>query len=572
LNKEAKIFASVFMTLLLLLGFSSSIGNQFFSVYAQSDEDSAGEQIEELSDTESNEASSGEDNFTLAIPDNFTNQTVLDFNTTVIDETSQEDILSEDSDALDEAATEIAEDREDTGIPDGFEEVPMLNISEGEQTEDQDNEDLQNVSDEASNLSDVEMPSNFTESTDSFANLSLEPENLSGLQQGEPDQELGGTGLQNESEFAGSQGQQTTNVQPESLNGTNESSLAEGISGIDLLSENVTEDQPLPPEEEVADNQTESAGALQLLNASGQAPSETDTLAQIVPAEEILGNLTSEEIDAAASDLVGITNATSAIENNQVSNIQNVINSIALGSAQSGANPQQIASQLSKEIAAKPKGPVAKAVQTLAGEYSKGNSDEIDIAAKQIGTLIAKGNNIQQTLVQVTNNVVNNIQNIKTSIENYDKIIVNPKISSNDKNIIQQTINVIKKSKTEVDVPRVHIKFHTHERNLVLRILSTNNYKYEMPFSKYNGAFKLDDDQFRVKVLSGDGSVQSASVAKMFKSGKIGDREFLDKDVRNGKVFFSLDEVNDGKYLLEVYVKLSNGSIGTFARGSVTIR
>jgi hypothetical protein len=93
-----------------------------------------------------------------------------------------------------------------------------------------------------------------------------------------------------------------------------------------------------------------------------------------------------------------------------------------------------------------------------------------------------------------------------------------------------------------------------------------------MPFSKYNGAFKLDDDEFRVKVLSGDGSVQSASVAKMFKSGKIGDREFLDKDVRNGKVFFSLDDVNDGKYLLEVYVKLSNGSIGTFARGSVSIR
>ena len=575
MNKENKIFASVFMTLVLLLGFSSSIGNQFFSVYAQSDEDSAGEQIGEQSDTESSEASSGEENFAADIPGNLTNQTVIDLNTTVIDETSQEDILREDSDAaLDEAATEIVEDSEDTSIPDGFEEGPMLNISEGEQTEDQDNQDLENVSDEISNLSDVEMPSNFTESTDSFANLTLEPEDLSVVQQEEPDQELSGSELQNESQgFTESQVQQTTNVPPSaSLNGTDETSPAEGITGIDLLSENVTEDQPLPPEADVADNQTESASVSPSLNASVQTPSETDTLAQIVPAEEILGNLTSEEIDSAASDIVGITNATSSIENNQVSNIQNVINSIALGSAQSGANPQQIASQISKEIAADPKGPVAKAVQTLAGEFSKGNSDEIDIAAKQIGTLIAKGNNIQQTLVQVTNNVVNNIQNIKTSIENYDKIIVNPKISSNDKNIIQQTINVIKKSKTEVDVPRVHIKFHTHERNLVLRILSTNNYKYEMPFSKYNGAFKLDDDQFRVKVLSGDGSVQSASVAKMFKSGKIGDREFLDKDIRNGKVFFSLDDVNDGKYLLEVYVKLSNGSIGTFARGSVSIR
>ncbi len=591
------------MTFLLLLGFSSSIGNQFFSVYAQSDEDSTDEQTEELPDTESSEASSGEDNFTAPIPGNLTNQTVLDLNTTVIDDTSQDDILP-DRDAFDEAATEIVEDSEDTSIPDGFEEppmlniseekqtedqdnqdvqnvsdeasndeLPMLNISEGEQTEDQSNQDLQNVSDEASNLSNVEMPSNFTESTDNFANLTSEPENLSGLQQEKPDQELGGSELQNESDFTGSQGQQETNIQPDAnLNGTNETLLAEGNSGIDLLSENTTEDQPLPPETDIADNQTESASALPSLNATVQAPVETDTLAQIVPAEEILGNLTSEEIDTAASELVGITNATSAIENNQVSNIQNVINSIALGSAQSGANPQQIASQISKEIAAKPKGPVANAVKTLAGEYSKGNSDEIDIAAKQIGTLIAEGNNIQQTLVQVTNNVVNNIQNIKTSIENYDKIVVNPKISSNDKSIIQQTINVIKKSKTEVDVPRIHIKFHTHERNLVLRILSTNNYKYEMPFSKYNGAFKLDDDQFRVKVLSGDGSVQSASVAKMFKSGKIGDREFLDKDIRNGKVFFSLDDINDGKYLLEVYVKLSNGSVGTFARGSVTIR
>jgi hypothetical protein len=564
---------SVFMTLLLLLGFSSSIGNQFFSVYAQSDEDSADEQIEEESDSESSEESSGEDNFTDIIPGNLSNQTVVDLNTTGIDEASQEDILTEDSDVPDEATTEIV-DPEDTNIPGGFEEGPTSSLSEVEQTEDQDDQDLQIVSDEASNLSDAEMPNNFTESSDGLSNLTSETENLSGLQQQEQDQELDGSELQNDSQgFNESQGQQTTNVLPDaSRSGTNETTLAEDISGIDLLGENVTEDQPLPPEAEIADNQIEGAGVSPSVNASAQAPIEADTLAQITSAEEILGNSTSKEIDAAASNIVGITNATSAIENNQVSNIQNVINSIALGSAQSGGNPQQIASQISKEITANPKGPVAKAIQTLGGEFSKGNSDEIDIAAKQIGTLIAKGNNIQQTLVQVTNNVINNIQNIKTSIENYDKVVVNPKISSNDKNIIQQTINVIKKSKTEVDVPRIHIKFDTHERNLALRILSTSNYKYEMPFSKYNGAFKLDDNEFRVKVLSGDGSVQSASVAKMFKSGKIGDREFLDKDVRNGKVFFSLDDVNDGKYLLEVYVKLSNGSIATFARGSVSIR
>lgn len=93
-----------------------------------------------------------------------------------------------------------------------------------------------------------------------------------------------------------------------------------------------------------------------------------------------------------------------------------------------------------------------------------------------------------------------------------------------------------------------------------------------MPFSKFNEAFTLDDNEFRVKILSGDGSIKAASVAPMFKSGKIGDRDFLDKDVNNGKVFFSLKGVDSGKYLLEVYVKLSNGAIGTFARGSVSIK
>ena len=30
-----------------------------------------------------------------------------------------------------------------------------------------------------------------------------------------------------------------------------------------------------------------------------------------------------------------------------------------------------------------------------------------------------------------------------------------------------------------------------------------------MPFSKFNGAFTLDDNQFRVKILSGDGSIKN---------------------------------------------------------------
>ena len=341
------------------------------------------------------------------------------------------------------------------------------------------------------------------------------------------------------------------------------------VPQVDLLSDNTTEDQPLPADTESSENMSGLAGTS---NASLPTEVGSDTLGQITSPEDILGNQTSEEIDTAASEIAGLANVNSTTENNDISNIQSVINTIALSSGQSGGNAKLAAGQISKEIAANPKGEVAKAIQSLAGEYSKGNSDEINIAAKQIGTLIAKGDNIQQTLVQVTNKVVNNIKNIKTSIENYDKIIVHPKTSSVYKGDIDQTIKLFKNSKQRVDVPQVHIKFGDHERNLVLRVLTTNNYRYDMPFSKYNGAFTLNDDEFRVKIVSGDGSTKAASVAKIFKSGKVGDRNFLDKDIRNGKVYFSLDGIDDGKYLLEVYVKLSNGYIGTFARGSVSIR
>ena len=140
----------------------------------------------------------------------------------------------------------------------------------------------------------------------------------------------------------------------------------------------------------------------------------------------------------------------------------------------------------------------------------RGNPDEVNIAANQIGSLIAKGNNIQQTLVQISNKVINNIKNIKATENNFDKVIIHPSLTKQQKTEITQTVDVIKKAKQEVDVPRIHIKFDSHERNLVLRILTTNNYRYEMPFSKFNGAFTLDDNQFRVKILSGDGSVKGS--------------------------------------------------------------
>jgi hypothetical protein len=113
--------------------------------------------------------------------------------------------------------------------------------------------------------------------------------------------------------------------------------------------------------------------------------------------------------------------------------------------------------------------------------------------------------------------------------------------------------------------------FDDDEKNLVLRVLNTNDAKYEMPFSKNKGGFRLDADEFRVKVIGGKGKIQAASMAEMLGDGKVDDKEFLDKERRNGNVYFNMDEIEAAKYLLEVYIKLSDGSIGTWARDSVTV-
>ncbi len=359
------------------------------------------------------------------------------------------------------------------------------------------------------------------------------------------------------------------------------------VEGVDIINSDSSSsaDQALPAEQQSADNMTSAnitattattttATTTAATTTAATAATETtdDTLDQTTSLEDTLGAQISNQTESAASAVAGLSTSNSKVENNQITNIQNVINNIAISAAKNGANSQNIAQQISKEVIANPKGQVANSIKQLANEFVRGNPDEVNIAANQIGNLIAKGNNIQQTLVQVTNKVVNNIKNIKATENNFNKVIIRPSLTTQQKTEITQTVDVIKKSKQEVDVPRIHIKFDSHERSLVLRILSTNNYRYEMPFSKFNGAFTLDDNQFRVKILSGDGSIKAASVAPMFKSGKVGERNFLDKDVNNGKVFFSLKDIQSGRYLLEVYVKLSNGAIGTFARGSVSIR
>jgi len=337
------------------------------------------------------------------------------------------------------------------------------------------------------------------------------------------------------------------------------------VEGVNILNTNTNASahQPLISQQETT--------VRSLTNQSSMAQIDSDSLDQTTPPEVILGQQVSNETEKAASILAGMSTSNPNIENNNITNIQNLINDIAIGAAQSGGDSKNVASQISNEIVNNPKGLVANAIKELATQISSGNVDELNIVTKQIGALIAKGNNIQQTLVQVTNNIVNNIETIKSTENNFDRIIIHQSTPSDQKIVISGTLNTIKNAKQEVDVPRVHIIFQEHERSLVLSFLTTNNYRYEMPFSKYNGAFTLDDNEFMVKLLSGDGTIQAASVAPMFTSGQIGERMFLDREVNQGKVFFSMNGVDSGTYLLEVYVKLSNGSIGTFARGSVTV-
>ena len=281
-----------------------------------------------------------------------------------------------------------------------------------------------------------------------------------------------------------------------------------------------------------------------------------------------------QQIEQVATQIANSTTEaqqTGDVEEAGASTIEQIIEQIALQTGQVGGNVDQIIIQIAQQVASNPNGPVAQAIQQLAQLYAGGNTGEVLQATTQIGTQIAQGQNIQQTLVQVSNQVINNINNIKTNINNYNNVRIHS-TSPTETKVIQETVNTLKAEKPIVKVPRIHIEFgNNKERNLILRVLNTQDAKYDMPFSRFNGAFSLNDDEFRVKIL-GKGKILSAAVSEMENNGDIGPREFLEKEIRNGKVYFELDDVDNGKYLLDVYIRLSDGSIATFARGSINIR
>jgi len=60
-----------------------------------------------------------------------------------------------------------------------------------------------------------------------------------------------------------------------------------------------------------------------------------------------------------------------------------------------------------------------------------------------------------------------------------------------------------------------------------------------MPFGINKGSFKSDTDEFKVKVIGEKGKIQAASMAQMLEDGKIEEKEILDKDRKNGNVYFN---------------------------------
>jgi hypothetical protein len=88
---------------------------------------------------------------------------------------------------------------------------------------------------------------------------------------------------------------------------------------------------------------------------------------------------------------------------------------------------------------------LAKSLSNLAGLYGSGNYDQYNKALKQIGTQIAIGNNIDQTIIQIGEINYNNYFNneIKYDINYYDKYYKNYHYDDDDDD--DNDIKIIKK-------------------------------------------------------------------------------------------------------------------------------
>ena len=169
--------------------------------------------------------------------------------------------------------------------------------------------------------------------------------------------------------------------------------------------------------------QTETNQAASGANVDQQAQTETNQAAegegvgqeaQQQSNQQAFGGEIDQKITQTATQ---VAKASEDPESEDAGDVQQVINQIANQAASGGGNVNQIVNQISTQIAKDPSGDLAKSLGNLAGFYGSGNKDQVNQAVKQIGTQVAVGNNINQVLVQVSNQVTNNYFKNKIKID-----------------------------------------------------------------------------------------------------------------------------------------------------------
>jgi len=145
-----------------------------------------------------------------------------------------------------------------------------------------------------------------------------------------------------------------------------------------------------------------------------------------------------------------IAQSTEDLGNEEPSDLQQTIRQIATQSASGGADVNQIINQISTQIANNPKSDLAISLGNLAGLYGSGNYDGYNKAVKQIGTQIAIGNDITQTIIQTGDITIKNYfdYKIKYDIDYYDKHYKHYHYDDDDYNDVKIVKKIYKRDNT----------------------------------------------------------------------------------------------------------------------------
>ncbi|MGZ5510804.1 MAG: hypothetical protein ACXWFC_10065, partial [Nitrososphaeraceae archaeon] len=204
--------------------------------------------------------------------------------------------------------------------------------------------------------------------------------------------------------------------------------------------------------------QTDTAQEATGANIGQEAQTETDQTAtganvdqqsQQQSNQQSFGGDIDQKITQTASQ---VAKASEDPESEDAGDVQQVIKQIANQASSGRGNVDKIVNQISTQIAKDPSGDLAKSLGNLAGFYGSGNKDQVNQAIKQIGTQVAVGNNINQVLVQVSNQVTNNYfkNKIKIDIDNdrdNDNVKIIKKVYKRDNSCPTQSDSIQLKGK-----------------------------------------------------------------------------------------------------------------------------